>query len=265
MFVRSTRRIGRVCYADSADGGLTWSDARTTPLPNPNAGIDAVDLRDGRIVLVYNHSEQSRTPLNVAVFEQRQARRIATFDTNGQPIGLPQTLTSAVTDTFGNPVIDYQTSFTVAQDPAIAGPAIQSYKPLVGETAARTSVMDVAFSRAIDPATVTASTRTSMSKVIHVGGPYCMLCTVAHSQSAAAYASGMPRAAPAVAIRMLSVSICRMSRPRAAPSDDRTASSLARSAARANCMFITLTHAMSSTPTQKPSMVSSVPLSPCGV
>ncbi len=67
MFVRSTRRIGRVCYADSADGGLTWSDARTTPLPNPNAGIDAVDLRDGRIVLVYNHSEQSRTPLNVAV------------------------------------------------------------------------------------------------------------------------------------------------------------------------------------------------------
>jgi len=42
----------------------------------------------------------------------------------------------------------------------------------------------------------------------------------------------------------------RISRPRVAPSDDRTASSFARSVARANCMFITLTHAISSTPTQ---------------
>ena len=39
-------------------------------------------------------------------------------------------------------------------------------------------------------------------------------------------------------------------RPRVAPSDERIASSLARSVARANCMFITLTQAMSSTPTQ---------------
>ena len=53
------------------------------------------------------------------------------------------------------------------------------------------------------------------------------------------------------------MSIWRMSRMRVAPSDDRIASSLARSVARANCMFITFTHAMSSTPTQKPSIVSS--------
>ncbi len=57
----------------------------------------------------------------------------------------------------------------------------------------------------------------------------------------------------------LSVSIWRISRRRVAPSDDRIASSFARSVARANCMFITLTHAISSTPTQKPSIVSSVP------
>lgn len=67
MFVRSTRRIGRICYADSSDEGRTWTEARPTNLPNPNAGIDAVALKDGRIVLVYNHSERGRSPLNVAV------------------------------------------------------------------------------------------------------------------------------------------------------------------------------------------------------
>ena len=65
----------------------------------------------------------------------------------------------------------------------------------------------------------------------------------------------MPIAAPMPATSRLSVSIWRMRRMRVAPSDDRIASSFARSVARANCMFITLTHAMSSTPTQKPSIV----------
>ena len=36
-------------------------------LPNPNSGIDAVRLRDGRIVLIFNNSTNERTPLNLAV------------------------------------------------------------------------------------------------------------------------------------------------------------------------------------------------------
>ncbi|MEW5979200.1 MAG: sialidase family protein [Acidobacteriota bacterium] len=67
MFVRSTAAIGRVCYADSSDGGLTWTDAAPLSLPNPNSGIDAVKLRDGRLVLVYNHATTGRSPLNLAV------------------------------------------------------------------------------------------------------------------------------------------------------------------------------------------------------
>jgi predicted neuraminidase len=51
----------------SEDGGKTWSAMGDTVLPNPNSGIDAVTLRDGRAFLVYNHTRQGRSPLNAAI------------------------------------------------------------------------------------------------------------------------------------------------------------------------------------------------------
>jgi predicted neuraminidase len=60
-------RQGRIWEARSADGGRTWTGFRLTALPNPNAGTDAVTLRDGRHLLVYNDSATARTPLAVAV------------------------------------------------------------------------------------------------------------------------------------------------------------------------------------------------------
>jgi predicted neuraminidase len=60
-------RSGRVFETWSADQGRTWSTLTLTALPNPNAGTDAVTLRDGRQVLVYNHTARGRSPLNVAV------------------------------------------------------------------------------------------------------------------------------------------------------------------------------------------------------
>jgi len=69
MFVRATQQIGRVCYADSTDDGISWTSAKLTSLPNPNSGIDAVRLKDGRLLLVYNHTQRGRTPLNVAISE----------------------------------------------------------------------------------------------------------------------------------------------------------------------------------------------------
>ena len=39
----------------SSDNGKTWSSFNSTGLPNPNSGIDAVTLKNGYHVLIYNH------------------------------------------------------------------------------------------------------------------------------------------------------------------------------------------------------------------
>jgi predicted neuraminidase len=67
MYARSTSNISRICQSDSFDDGLTWSTVKATTLPNPNSGIDAIRLRDGRLVMIYNKSESERTPLNLAI------------------------------------------------------------------------------------------------------------------------------------------------------------------------------------------------------
>lgn len=67
LYARSTAKTGKVCVAESEDGGARWTQARPIDLPNPNSGIDAVALSDGRIVVIYNHTDCARTPLNLAV------------------------------------------------------------------------------------------------------------------------------------------------------------------------------------------------------
>src|SRR5687767_12527437 len=48
-------RSGRVFETWSTDSGQTWTPVTLIDLPNPSAGTDAVTLRDGRHLLVYNH------------------------------------------------------------------------------------------------------------------------------------------------------------------------------------------------------------------
>jgi predicted neuraminidase len=68
-------RSGRLFETWSSDRGQTWSDVALTALPNPSAGTDAVTLKDGRHLLVYNHTPKGRTPLNVALSRDGRRRR----------------------------------------------------------------------------------------------------------------------------------------------------------------------------------------------
>jgi predicted neuraminidase len=62
---RGAERSVHTAYSD--DNGWTWSDAAPSQLPNPDAAIDALRLRDGRILIVYNHAAQGRENLRLAI------------------------------------------------------------------------------------------------------------------------------------------------------------------------------------------------------
>ena len=73
---------GRITEVWSTDKGHTWSPMKTTDLPNPDAGIDGVTLKDGRHVLVYNPTTRGRTPLSVAISSDgKNWQPLATLET----------------------------------------------------------------------------------------------------------------------------------------------------------------------------------------
>ncbi len=73
MLCRS--KNNRIMSSWSDDAGRTWTGFEPIALPNPNSGIDAVTLSDGRFLLVYNHigvdksKWGSRNILNLAISE----------------------------------------------------------------------------------------------------------------------------------------------------------------------------------------------------
>jgi predicted neuraminidase len=60
-------RQAKIFTITSEDAGKSWGAMSLSELPNPNSGTDAVTLRDGLHLLVYNHTAKGRSPLNLAV------------------------------------------------------------------------------------------------------------------------------------------------------------------------------------------------------
>jgi predicted neuraminidase len=82
---------GKIFQGWSADNGKTWAETTPTDLPNPNSGIDAVQLKDGRSLLVFNPSSKNRHPLAVAVSPDGRhwGNPIPIEDTDGPELSYP--------------------------------------------------------------------------------------------------------------------------------------------------------------------------------
>jgi predicted neuraminidase len=70
-----------VSLASSDDAGRSWTEPRSLDLPNPDAGLDGIRLRDGRLLMAFNDSATGRENLRLALSadEGRSWRRIATL------------------------------------------------------------------------------------------------------------------------------------------------------------------------------------------
>jgi predicted neuraminidase len=69
---KTLRSVGRtqqgfVFFTDSKDHGRTWSPMALTNAKNPNSGLDAITLRDGRHLMIDNDTLTGRSPLNVFI------------------------------------------------------------------------------------------------------------------------------------------------------------------------------------------------------
>ncbi|MGA7439952.1 MAG: sialidase family protein [Luteibacter sp.] len=80
-------RQGKLFQTRSVDGGRHWSPMRLLDVENPNSGIDAVSLADGRYLLVYNPGQpgknwwDGRGTLAVAMSENGiQWKRVLTLE-----------------------------------------------------------------------------------------------------------------------------------------------------------------------------------------
>ena len=61
------KTVGYIVRSESVDGGRTWGEGRDSAFPNPNAAVDFLKLRNGRLLLIYNNSMNRRTPLTAAL------------------------------------------------------------------------------------------------------------------------------------------------------------------------------------------------------
>jgi predicted neuraminidase len=60
---------GRIMVSTSNDEGYTWTIAQKTDIPNPGASVEAIALKNGEWVLIYNNQEDGRNRLVISLSE----------------------------------------------------------------------------------------------------------------------------------------------------------------------------------------------------
>lgn len=82
---------GFILQAFSSNLGRTWTALEPSTLVNPNSGIDAVTLKDGRHVIVYNPVKKGRSPISVAISSDGKTwKDIATLESEpGEEFSYP--------------------------------------------------------------------------------------------------------------------------------------------------------------------------------
>jgi len=82
VLLRAVTDVRKTFVSRTGDAGLTWTTPEATELPNPDSGISALALSDGRILLAFNDSPENRNPLSLAVSsdEGRTWKRVAVLE-----------------------------------------------------------------------------------------------------------------------------------------------------------------------------------------
>ena len=86
VLLRNVTDTRKIFLSRTNDGGLTWTPPEATELPNPDSGICALGLSDGRILLAFNDSPENRTPLSLATSsdEGRTWKRVAVLESEAE-------------------------------------------------------------------------------------------------------------------------------------------------------------------------------------
>jgi len=82
VLLRDYTGTRRIHVSSSRDGGLTWESPEASELPNPDAGISALRLSDGRLLAAFNDSAKDRSDLTLAIgsHDGKTWRRIAVLE-----------------------------------------------------------------------------------------------------------------------------------------------------------------------------------------
>ncbi|HOX39831.1 MAG TPA: exo-alpha-sialidase [Candidatus Brocadiia bacterium] len=66
-FFRNGHMLKRIARSESKDGGMTWAPITFTDLPHPGSGLEAMALKNGNLLMIYNDSESARDTLAVSI------------------------------------------------------------------------------------------------------------------------------------------------------------------------------------------------------